>query len=257
MKDFTLVAYEEYLKAILQSYDTIIRFDDYMEAEVKPSNFCMLRHDVDRKVKNAVAMAKLEASLGMKATYYFRVPYTFEKESIQEIAALGHEIGYHYECLTDANGDEKKAIAIFDENLAKLREIVPIKTISMHGRPLSQYDNRDLWKVKEHHDHLTEKCNILGEIYLDIDYSDILYIGDTGRNWTNGKYNRRDFVSSNIKMDFNSAKDLLSYLQSPIYPKLIFQIHPERWTDDSMEYFAQQMKDNLINKVKVIKSFVE
>jgi hypothetical protein len=41
-------------------------------------------------------MAKLEAALGIKATYYFRtIPKTFKPEIIKEIVDIGHELGYH------------------------------------------------------------------------------------------------------------------------------------------------------------------
>jgi hypothetical protein len=37
---------------------------------------------------------------------------------------MGHEIGYHYEVLSEANGDPEKAIELFRSNLEKLRQIL-------------------------------------------------------------------------------------------------------------------------------------
>lgn len=251
MKDFTLSIYSDYLKAIKKNIGHFVRFDEYMSSDNKPSKFCIVRHDVDRKPQNALAMAKLEADLDVKAVYYFRAkPNTFKPNIIQEIEEMGHEIGYHYECLSDADGDMAKAVQLFEKHLKEFRAIAQIKTISMHGRPLKPYDNRDIWKIKENHDLLTNKFNILGEVYLDIDYKEIAYINDTGRNWTSTKSNRRDHVDSNIPADFESAEKLLEYFKNNPNPKMIFQIHPERWTDNQLEYVMQASKDGLINMIK-------
>src|SRR5690606_27946736 len=136
-----------------------------------------------------------------RSTYYFRAkPNVFKPDIIRTILRYGHEIGYHYENLSDTNGDIKRALEDFEKNLLRFREITPITTISMHGRPLKPYDNRDLWRDPSRHALLKEQFGILGEIYLDIDYSDIAYISDTGRNWTADVANVRDKVHSNLNV---------------------------------------------------------
>lgn len=97
MRDFTLNAYRHYLGAIKNSYLNILRFDDYFKLDPKPASFCLIRHDVDRRPHNALRMAKLEHSEGLRATYFFRTKrHTFVSDIISTIASLGHEIGYHY-----------------------------------------------------------------------------------------------------------------------------------------------------------------
>ncbi len=64
-----------------------------------PHAFVILRHDVDARPQNSLRLARLEHTLGIQGTYYFRIPHTFQPSIIQEIASLGHEIGYHYETL--------------------------------------------------------------------------------------------------------------------------------------------------------------
>ena len=62
------------------------------------SSFFILRHDVDRLPLNALDLAKIENSFGIKGSYYFRVvPESFNFDIIKKIEELGHEIGYHYE----------------------------------------------------------------------------------------------------------------------------------------------------------------
>ncbi len=251
MRDFTFNAYRHYLSAIKKSYPNILRFDDYFTFDPKPESFCLIRHDVDRRPHNALRMAELEHSVGLKATYFFRTKkHTFISDTISAIASLGHEIGYHYESLSDVRGNMEKAIEDFGKNLARLRTVVPVSTIAMHGRPLSAYDNRKIWEPAEQHSKLVSHYNLLGEVYLDIDYCDIAYISDTGRNWNPTKKNRRDVVDSQISLSFSNGQNLLNYLGHHPHPKLVFLTHPERWSENSIEYGIQYIKDKITNLIK-------
>lgn len=82
----------------------------------------------------------------MKASYYLRaVPESWNEEVIKDIYSLGHEVGYHYESLTTCKGDMAAAHKDFEMNLKKLRDLVPVQTICMHGSPKSLYDSKLLW----------------------------------------------------------------------------------------------------------------
>ena len=64
----------------------------------------ILRHDVDLIPENALRMAELEHELGIGSTYYFRaVQESWNENIIRQIAEMGHEIGNHYENLTEIN----------------------------------------------------------------------------------------------------------------------------------------------------------
>ena len=253
MRDFTLKAYNRYLAAIRKSYPIILRFNNYFKFDPKPNSFCLIRHDVDRKPRNALKMAKLEHAAGIASTYFFRTKkHTFNSKIISAIAAMGHEIGYHYESLSDARGDMQSAIEDFESNLQRLRNIVPVSTVCMHGRPLSAHDNKSLWEISENHEKLIHQYHLLGEAYLDIDYTDIAYISDTGRNWTSLKANRRDHVRSDISVNLRNGQNLLNYLNNRPHPKLVFLVHPERWTDNYFEFALQLSIDSLVNLVKAL-----
>ena len=58
----------------------------------------------------------------------------------------------------------------------------PVKTICMHGSPLSKWDNRDLWKRYNYRDY-----GIIAEPYFDVDFDEVFYITDTGRRWDGDK----------------------------------------------------------------------
>lgn len=251
MRDFTLRSYRSYLEAIISRGFPFLTFAEFLSMDKQPERFCLVRHDVDRKPANALAMAELESELGVKATYYFRTkPHTFDPKIILEIAGLGHEIGYHYESLSDKRGNMASAQQDFELHLEEMRKIVQIDTVSMHGRPLRPFDNRDMWRSAEQRNILHRKYRILGEVYLDIDYTDISYITDTGRNWMSTQSNKRDKVDSDIHADFESGEALLEWLKNSPHPKLVFQIHPERWSDNPAKWALQLAKDKLINLAK-------
>jgi len=80
-------------------------------------------------------------------------------------------------------------IVSFSENLEKLRKIAPVKTICMHGSPMSRWDSRLLWKYYDYRDF-----GIIGEPYFDINFDEVLYLTDTGRRWDSDAVSVRDKV---------------------------------------------------------------
>ena len=253
MRDFTHKSYANYIKAIQKSYPNILRFDEFFCMDPKPDSFCLIRHDVDRRPKKALQMAQLENQMGIRATYYFRAKKNvFRPDIIQAVSSLGHEVGYHYESVSDTRGDLPNALKDFEFHLERFKKIVPVKTVSMHGRPLLPYDNRDLWRDPENHERLVGKYSIFGEVYLDIDYTDVAYLNDTGRNWTSDRSNIRDQTKYGIRLSFNDGTEALSYLHTNPDPKMIFQVHPERWADNIIDYHFSLCFDTLANLAKYV-----
>ena len=143
--DFTRKKYLQFLSQLKDSGYEFITYANYCDGQL-PQRFVILRHDVDLKPLNSLAFAREEEKVGVKATYYFRaVPQSWDEAIIQAIHQLGHEIGYHYESLTTCKGNVQKAYADFVENLKRLRLLVPVSTICMHGSPRSPYDSKDIW----------------------------------------------------------------------------------------------------------------
>ncbi len=249
--NFTLTQYSQFLRKIKESKLIPITFKEYFSLK-NPKNFLIIRHDIDRKPKNALEMAKLEKKYQIKCVYYFRTKKnSLDPKIIKQITKMGHEIGYHYECLSDTNGNVVNAIKLFQKNLEKLRKITNIYTISMHGRPFSKWDNRLIWEKPKNHQLIKNNLKLLGEVYLDINYKDIFYITDSGRNFSN-KFNKRDKVNSKIKTSINNFSQLLKVINNKNYPKIIISFHPERWTNNPVKWIIQFLKDQLINISKAI-----
>lgn len=249
MMDFTLTAYKEILNSFIFKKYKIFTVSKYIDSKKKTEKCLILRHDVDRKPKNALNMAKLENKMGVSSTYYFRIKgCSFDKEILKQIYKLGHEIGYHYENLSDCKGNYKKAIIDFENNLKKFPKICKIKSISMHGSPFSKFDNRDLWKKYSY-----KKFGISNEVYFSINYENIYFFTDTGRSWSS-KNNIRDFIpgkhlvcKSNIK-----SSDQLVKLFRKNNKNVLMSTHPERWSNNVTDYIIQLGKDTIINFIKKI-----
>ena len=213
----------------------------------------ILRHDVDLKAENSLATAKIEHSLGLAASYYFRVHEQSNKpEIIKAIAEMGHEIGYHYEDMSICGGYAEKAIEHFEKQLAYFRQFYPIRTICMHGAPRSKFDGRDLWKQYDYHDF-----GIIAEPYFDVDFSKVFYLTDTGRRWDGFHVSLRDKVP--VYQDewirqgwvFHGTDDIIEAIEREKLPKqLMMTTHPQRWTDRQGEWLKEKASQSTKNIVK-------
>ena len=140
--DFTLSKYQQLLVALQQQGYQFITFEQYCDnldrGEALPAHFIIMRHDVDLLPKNSLATARIEHQLGIRASYYFRVvPESNQPEYIQQIAALGHEIGYHYEDMAICQGDVAQAYAHFQQQLQYFRRFYPAPSACMAHLPAS------------------------------------------------------------------------------------------------------------------------
>jgi hypothetical protein len=210
---------------------------------------------VDALPKNSLQFAQIQAEKGIVGTYYFRIiPQSFDEEIIRKIAALGHEIGYHYETMDSCKGDVDKAYREFCENLETFNKMVTVKTISMHGSPLSGYDNRDIWKKYDY-----RKLGITGEPYFDLDFNEVFYITDTGRRWDGHLYNIRDKATKEnpvtnqqfLKLRFHSTTEMIAGFQNKLFPpKVMLNFHPQRWHDQRLPWLKELVWQNVKNQGK-------
>ena len=252
MKEFTLTAYKKILSAVKDAFkDANPCFSEIINSP-ELNRYLLIRHDVDRDPEAASRMAEIEAKMGICSSYYFRkMGGGFPSNQIRKIKELGHETGYHYESLSKSHGDYQLALKDFEKNLNKLRSITSVKTISMHGSPLSRFNNLDLWRPVERRS-LFRDWELLGDIVLDIDYSETAYISDTGRKWNATSENLRDRVPSSLKLNVHGTEELIELIRCGQYKKIVLQIHPERWHENQVYWFTQLIMDNGANTIKKI-----
>jgi hypothetical protein len=112
----------------------IVRLQDY-ELYKNTERVCFLRHDVDLEIDYALELAELEHEMGIRATFFFlhnRV--YFDKpdfiEKCKRIETLGHEVGLHYDVLSDCiDNPSLTAKYVFEKALNRLRE----NGLTVHG----------------------------------------------------------------------------------------------------------------------------
>lgn len=239
--------YRLIVEALQASEKPIGGVADFLRAEDKSPRI-ILRHDVDRMAGKACELARLEASLDVRATYYFRAGSSgiFPQTAIESIAALGHEIGYHYEDLSFCKGDRAAAIERFLTNLNTLRQFAPCFTVSMHGAPLSKFYNQDLLTAYD-----LSRAQLLGDAVAAIEPFVPYYLTDTGGNWL-ARANLRDRVgtawpSGAVPTAMTAFTQFAAKSSHPLY----ISTHPERWSKGLPGYMRSKITDTLTNTIKV------
>jgi hypothetical protein len=248
-KDFTLKIYRELLSSAIDAGYTLTSYEDYILNGHNYKKVFILRHDVDDLPENSYQTALLEKELGAKGSYFFRVvKQSLHPHIVKKIRDLGHEIAYHYEDMALCNGDIEKAYEHFKTRLEMFRTYYPVKTICMHGSPLSKWDNRLLWEKYSY-----KELGIIGEPYFDINFKKVLYITDTGRMWNNETSSVRDRVASGYNFTFHSTYDIIQAFKEDQLPlQIMLNIHPQRWTDANFLWAKEYLLQNIKNSIKKI-----
>lgn len=250
--DFTRNKYDEFCRTIVAEGRQGCTVASLLTSQAQldlSGRLVVLRHDVDRSVKSAVAMARIEASHGLAASYYFRLPASWDEPAIRAISEMGHEVGLHYECVDKAKGDMPQAATIMASELAQMRQIVNVQTVSMHGNPATRYDNRDFWRH-----YSCEQFDLVGEVYMTVDFEKVLYYSDTGRTWEEGKHNIKDFIPQGKKTVrdkpiLKSTDDVIRQMRADDR-SLYLLTHPSRWTGGPVSWAKSFASDQIINLAK-------
>lgn len=265
MRDFTRQKYAELLRTLQEAGYRFMTLEEYAEAcglkeSDKPTRqpegkVVVMRHDVDKHPWNSLLMAQLEAQMGVRATYYFRiVPDSNREDVIRSVKHLGHEVGYHYEDMSLRSGQVEDAYRSFKENLRYFRMYYPVRTICMHGAPTSRYDGRDLWKT---HDY--RHMGLICEPYLDLDYSQLFYLTDTGRRWDGYRVSLRDKIPvyqdawSRRGLTFHRTDQILEAIREGRFPeRVLITTHPQRWNENMRWWWRELLEQRAKNLVKFL-----
>lgn len=247
--DFTLKKYGELVSALRDAGYEFVTYVEYAEGK-RSDRLVVMRHDVDRYMRMAKRISEVENEMGIKASYYLREKFLGKVDAIRHIADMGHEVGYHYEELVREKGDASKAYAMFMRNINELRQVVDVRTITMHGSPMSRIDSKMMWR-----EYSYRKLGIIGEPQMDVDWSEMLYLTDTGRSW-NG-VNRRDKVAEFIPIwkargwGYNSTDDVIRAVREGRFPNCVMiTTHPQRWSGNLLEWTWELVTQSVKNLVK-------
>ncbi len=250
--DFSFKKYNELLNAICKSGYQCLTMSEYLSNNIKPERFILLRHDVDLDPFHQLNFAKAEAALNIQASYYFRhTPMIFQPHLLKEIHSMNHEVGYHYEVVTKARGDIKKAVEIFETELEEFRNFVPVSTVCPHGGSFLETQNgyslKNMLglipkifssdKIFSHWDNFTiwNKINfqnlvLKGDAFHSPDYNTITYFSDTGRSWKQ-KFKRLDKVKTynHNEIPIKNTDSLIHLIQQAHVKQMYILIHTEQW----------------------------
>ncbi|MCR4659698.1 MAG: hypothetical protein K5650_05330 [Bacteroidales bacterium] len=236
---------------------TIEKYRELLEA-LKKHKHHRIRHDVDLRPEYSLRVAQVEAEMGMKATYYFRsMHFKSHADTIKAIVALGHEAGFHYECLTTTKGDIEAAYRLFISELKVLCRLVPVHTACAHGSPRSPWNSQDIWNYHDIH-----TLGIDYEPMMDTDWSHTLYLTDTGRRWDGSRVSIRDKVPEYQKewkregLVFHTTNDIIRALVDPNHKihnlRLLINTHPQRWMPFGLTWVEEFLLQNTKNVAKAL-----
>ena len=238
---FLLSTYGDLLRELLEKGFRFGPISAYFEAASPP--FIFLRHDVDRISSRAVHMAAAERDLGIKATYYFRCDshMLFPEEDIRFVVDLGHEIGFRYETVARLEWRTDEVLDRFCQELAALRALADVRTVTAHGPPLSQLPTVRFAKKLD-----LGKLGIVGDPAVDIDFSKVLYITETGGVF-GSRANRRDWSGGKNLRDPTPPSVLGKTLDPGQEPFVVLSTHPERWPLAVVGLVQARLSDLFVN----------
>lgn len=290
--DFTLSVLRDLLTLLRNEGYSFMTVTDYVTSDSPmEGKHIVLRHDVDKKPVNSLVVARIESELGIKGTYYFRiVQESLDKDIAVAISSMGHEVGYHYEDLNIVNrmsiGKSQKSKSVgeagmvqlayesFGNNLERMREIIPVSTICMHGSPVSRHDSRLMWKYYDYREK-----GVYAEPYFDIPLEKMLYLTDTGRRWNGSGVSVRDRVykrkesyytswvrkpvpgsamsmtdageAFQDKFRFRKTSEISGLVKAKVFPDAIaLTLHPQRWSDSLLAWMVEFLAQNSKNQLK-------
>ena len=140
-EDFTEAEYRELVRLAAGRY----RFARFHEQHEPPCS--LWRHDLDFSVQRALALARIEAEEGARATYFLDLNSGFYNaleranvDAMHAILELGHELGLHFDL---TSGDVEDQLAANRELLEQTFG-VQVRAFSVHNPELVAWaDERD------------------------------------------------------------------------------------------------------------------
>jgi hypothetical protein len=200
---FTYRHYRETLLATRERY-SFVSFDTALAPQA-PERFVVLRHDVDYLLEDALPMARLEAELGVAATYLV-LPHAHYNPFggtgfgiLREIVALGHGLGVHY-----------------DPRFYSAHDLPPADTLRQEVDRLASVFGTAVRAVAAHKPGRTALCSLeLGDLidaYAPALTRDVKYLSDSCQFWREGCF--------------------CTAVRSARFPRLQVLVHPEWWTED-------------------------
>ena len=201
--DFTYSHYREILGNALKAGYQISSFHNSSLAD-ENKRALYIRHDVDGPLTKAAAMAKVEAEMGIRATYFVLANsplYNLLEEQslslLQEITSLGHWLGLHVDLAVLSSSGVKSIDELTDKLFTAFRQLIPLMPVVSFHRPTPEV--------------LDKKFSSFTSTYEPRFFSQIKYLSDSRGKWREGCP--------------------CEVLKEGRYPKLQLLMHPIWWSE--------------------------
>jgi peptidoglycan/xylan/chitin deacetylase (PgdA/CDA1 family) len=170
---FTPDRYEELIADLVAEGYDFVGYGDPGSEEV------ILRHDVDLSPERALAMARIEADLGVTSTYFFLLTAPVydlldprHREALWEIESLGHDVGLHFDThrAWEERPDRRTLSETVTREMAALDRLTDgdVEVVSFHIPPE--------WVLDSAFEGFTNA-------YAPRYFSDITYLSDSNQKW--------------------------------------------------------------------------
>lgn len=120
----------------LQRIRTVVTMKDLCEKGANHSSPLMVvRCDVERDLPHALTVARQIRETGICCSMYFHTRQgCYDVTTFAAVRDLGHEVGYHHECLDRCHGNFEAARQLFLREVDRFRrDGFPLATVCGHG----------------------------------------------------------------------------------------------------------------------------
>jgi hypothetical protein len=206
------------------------------------SKYAVLRFDVERDIEHHLKVATELSQRGVFASMYFHTRRaTYHPDFMKRIADLGHEVGYHHECLDRCGGDRAQARELFLREVEMFRrDGLDLRTATAHGesglRKIGYRLNSDLFDT---YPTLLEEAGLLGEVY----------------QWLKS---RSPWYASDTFVHYSRFWEILNENQTDLTRPMMILAHPHRWHDNTLNSWweiGQDVWQAVRNRVRGRRSY--
>jgi hypothetical protein len=222
--DFTLAAFDQFCQQI--THMPVFTLADFLARDVAPPTpYLILRVDVDYREHHAIQMARIAEHYHLNGSFYFRHRSEgFDLNAMRAVAALDHEVGYHFETLDTCGGNFEQAERLFLDHLGLLRDAgLKIRTVAAHGTVPTANTYQANFALFTRAPDLFQRARLIGETTLSLDFTKLVYISDA--NW---RWRRYTSYSAGTKGKPTSLKQIMAELPRP-NAALYITFHPQQW----------------------------
>ncbi|MEO8542834.1 MAG: hypothetical protein ABI434_04585 [Burkholderiaceae bacterium] len=202
--NFTEASYRSLLERTAREYQFVAFDSSVSDPRI------VLRHDLDTSLHRALALAKIEAELGISATYflfprslYYNLLHPTSMQLVNQIVGLGHSLGLHFDVSMPYEQSEFSALLDQEKRLLEQEFRRDIEAVSFHLA--GNFESR-----------LPKQSIVSGMVnaYSTQMREQFKYVSDSNGVWR-----------------FDRWEDVIDPNQ---FPRLHILIHPEWWTPEAM-----------------------